>query len=68
MLNQVIVSLVIMGGGWIIISAIQSGIAKEVRPVSPGPLAAPGSVDLLAGRRETRPVPGPSPRKEATEI
>jgi hypothetical protein len=41
MLHQVIVSLVIMGAGWIIISAIQSGIVKELRPVAPGPLATP---------------------------
>jgi hypothetical protein len=55
MMNQVIVSLVIMGAGWIIISAIQSGMAKEWRPVAPGPLAAPGSVDWpvrAAGRRD----------------
>ena len=45
MLNQVMVSLVIMGTGWIIISAIQSGIAKELRPMTPGrPLATPGSL------------------------
>jgi hypothetical protein len=60
MLNQVMVSLVIMGAGWIIISAIQSGIAEELRPVAPGPLAVPGSVDwpVRAGGRPDRANPG----------
>jgi hypothetical protein len=45
LLNQVIVSLAIMGAGWVIISAIQSGMAKELRPMAPGrPLVIPGSL------------------------
>ena len=59
MMNQVIVSLVIMGAGWIIISSIQSGMAKEWRPVAPGPLAAPTFLDwpVRAGGRPDRASP-----------
>jgi len=32
MLDQVLVSLVIIGVGWLIISAVQSGIVNELRP------------------------------------
>jgi hypothetical protein len=61
MLHQVIVSLVIMGAGWIIISAIQSGIVKELRPMAPGrPLVTPEFLHwpVRAGGRRSPVNPG----------